>query len=188
MKKGKIFIISGPAGVGKDTITKGVKKEHPDLRQIKSYTTRPPRKSDEVGNRIFVSASEFKKMIANKEMIEWAKVHTFYYGRKKDDIVRHIEKGDNVIMDVDVKGAVTYEKIMPEVISIFICYEDSAHFESRLKKNRPETSREELKIRRQSMIRELKFRKYYDYIVINYEGHPEKAIEKVEKIIRNVIE
>lgn len=188
MKKGKIFIISGPAGVGKDTIIKGILKKYPDFVMVKSYTTRPKRKSDEAGNRVFVGTREFEKMIANNEMLEWAKVHLWYYGRKKNDIVRHIKKGDNVIMDVDVLGAVTYEKIMPEVISIFVNYENVGDFTCRLKTNRPEITDSELKIRRQSMIRELKYQKYYDYTIINFEGHPEKAVKKVEKIIRSVIE
>lgn len=187
MKKGKIFIISGPAGVGKDTIIKGVMKNHPSFVIVKSYTTRPTRKSDEVGNRIFVSVNRFKKMIADKEMIEWAKVHSWYYGRRKDDIVRHIQKGNNVIMDVDVLGAVTYEKIMPEVISIFICYEDISNFTNRLRKNRPEITDSELKIRRQSMIKELTYQKYYDHKIINPEDHPEKAIQAVEKIIAKTL-
>lgn len=184
MKKGKIFIISGPAGVGKDTIIKGVIKNHPDFMLVKSYTTRPKRISDEAGNRIFVSVNKFKKMIANNEMIEWAKVHSWYYGRKKDNIVRHIEKGDNVIIEVDVKGTATYQKIMPEVISIFIKYEDITDFTHRLKINRPEMTNSELQIRRQSMISELQYQKYYNYVVVNPENHPEKAIEKVEKIIQ----
>jgi guanylate kinase len=199
--QGKIFIISGPSGVGKDTIIKGILKKYPDFIMVPSYTTRPPRKSNEVGNRIFVTKKEFKDMIKAGEMIEWQKVHNHYYGRKLDDIVRHINNGKNVIMDVNVDGTLEYknktmqnlinktrnhaEKQYSNVITIFIKYEKPELFESRLKINRPEITDEELQIRKEGFKREMTFEKYYDYLIINYENHVEKAIEQIVKIINN---
>lgn len=186
MKQGKIFIIAGPSGVGKDTIIRGVMQKLPNLVMIKSYTTRPPRESDEVGNRVFVSEKKFQEMIKKGEMIEWQKVYDiWYYGRRLDDIVRHTGKGKSVIMDVNVDGAVYFEKIMPEVVSIFVKYEKPELFEKRIKTNRPETSEKEFQIRKKGFQREMTFEKYYDYSVINYENHPEKSIEKVIEIVAN---
>lgn len=186
MNTGKIFIISGPAGVGKDTIINGILKKYPDFIRVKSYTTRPPRKSDEVKNRIFVSEKEFKEMIEKGKMIEWQKVHDkWYYGRRRDDIVRPIECGKSVIMDVNVDGTIYFEKIMPEVVSIFIKYEKPELFEKRLRANRPELTEQELQIRKKSFIREMTFEKYYDYSIINYEGYPKKAIKQILDIIAN---
>lgn len=200
---GTILIISGPAGVGKDTIIKGIIKKHPEFVMVKSYTTRPPRESDEAGNRFFVSEKEFKEMIKKGEMIEWQKVHDkWYYGRRQDDIVRHIKKGESVIMDVNVDGTLAYKargltrklNIMrtdaekfPEVVTIFIKYEKPELFETRLKTNRPEISDKELQTRKASFIREMTFEKFYDYSIINHEGHPEKAIGQVLKIIFKII-
>lgn len=180
---GKIFIISGPAGVGKDTIIKETLKNHPDFCMVKSYTTRPIRKSDEANNRIFVSKEIFKNMVKNNKMLEWAKVHNWYYGRKKDDIVRHVNKGKNIIIEVNTEGTKTYKKILPNTVTIFIKYKDVADFEKRLRTNRPEITEEELKIRCESMTKELEQEKYYDYSVINYENRLEKTIKEVEKII-----
>jgi len=185
--KGKIFIVSGPSGVGKDTIIKEILKKFPELVMVKSYTTRPKRKSNEVGNRYFVSEEEFKKLIDRGELIEWAKVHKYYYGRKKNDIVRHIKKGVNVIIEVDVIGAMAYKKKFPNSVLIFVKYEDPNKFIQRIKKNRPEITQEELKTRRKSMNKEMEYEKYYDYSVVNPEGYPERAIKKVEKIIRSAI-
>lgn len=183
-KTGRIYIISGPSGVGKDTIIKEVMQKLPDLILVKSYTTRPPRQSNEVGNRIFVSETEFSKMIENGEMIEWQKVHDkWFYGRRRDDIIKQIKNGQNVIMDVNVDGTVYYEKIMPEVVSIFIKYQNPDLFEKRLRKNRPEITKEELETRKKSFTREMTFQKYYDYSIINPEGQPKKAIELILKII-----
>lgn len=184
MQKGKIFIISGPSGVGKDTIIKGVMRKLPDLIMVKSYTTRPPRQSDEAGNRIFVSEEKFKEMIKNGEMIEWQKVHDkWFYSRRRDDVMKPIKKGKNVIMDVNVDGTVYYEKIMPEVVSIFIKYESPDLFENRLRKYRPEITQEELETRKKSFKHEMTFEKYYDYSVINPENQPEKTINVILSII-----
>lgn len=202
-KVGKIFIISGPAGVGKDTIINGVLEKYPNFVRVKSYTTRPPRKSDEAGNRIFVSEKQFKGMIKKGEMIEWQRVHDkWYYGRKRDDIVRHTRKGESAIMDVNVDGTLEYKRGLTQnlstiktridadnllsktsIITFFIKYEKPELFEKRLKTNRPETTNAELEIRKKSFHREMTFEKYYDYSVINHEGRPEKAIDHVLEII-----
>lgn len=184
---GKLFIISGPAGAGKDTVIKGIRKIFPDLVIIKSYTTRPRRESDEVGNRVFVSELKFKQMIKNSEFVEWAKVHSWFYGRRKKDIYDNLVKGKNIIIDADVQGAETYEKIMPEVISVFIKYSDISYFEKRLITNRPEITPKELAVRKNSLEKEMAYEKYYDYSIVNPEGYPEKAISAVAKIIKRYI-
>lgn len=206
MKNGNIFIIAGPAGVGKDTIIKGILQKYPDFIMVPSYTTRPPRVSNEVGNRIFVTEKEFKDMIKKDEMIEWQLVHDkWYYGRKKNDIVRHTDYGQTVIMDVNVDGTLAYnahkftqnlankktqtdtKNDSPKIVTFFIKYEKPELFETRLKTNRPEITDEELQTRKESFVREMTFEKYYDYSVINYEGHLEKAINQISKIIFNHI-
>lgn len=184
MTNAKIIIISGPSGVGKDTIIKGVLKRIPNLLVIKSYTTRAKRKSDEVGNRHFISHNEFEKLIAANKMIEYKEYCGNLYGRKKEDIIAPLEAGKNIIMEVEVQGTLNYQKLFGKrVISIFIKYENPQEFLSRIKKNRPETSAKELEIRQQSLKNEMAYEKYYNYSLINSHGHPEKAIEQVTKII-----
>lgn len=185
MKKRYLFVISGPSGVGKDTVIKGISEKFPHFVMVKSYTTRSQRKADEVGNRYFVSPKKFKQMVDRGEMIEWARVHSWYYGRKKTDIIEGLKKGKNIIIEVDVVGTIEYKKKIPDLVSIFIKYGSPAQFGKRIKKTRPDTSKKELEIRKKSMQKEMEYEKYYDYSVINPEGHPEKAIEKVAKIIRS---
>lgn len=205
MKIGKIFIVAGPSGVGKDTIIKGVISKLPDLVMIKSYTTRPKRQSNEAGNRIFVSDKEFNRMVKNNEMIEWQFVHNkWYYGRKMDDIVRHISNGQNIIFEANVDGALNYKRklmqnlsnnktqidadnLLPktDVITIFIKYENPELFEKRLHKNRPEITDVELQTRKSSFNHEMSFEKYFDYSIVNYEGNPKRAIDQVLDITAN---
>jgi len=187
-EKNKIFIVAGPAGVGKDTIICKISQKYPKLIMVPSYTTRPPRKSNEVGNRIFVSENEFKKMISKNEMIEWKRVHDkWYYGRRKRDIVRHIDKGQNIIMEASVDGVLSYKKKFPNVISIFVKYEKPELFEIRLNKNRPEITDCELRARKFSFSHEMLFEKYFDYSIINYENNPMIAVNNVAKIIESCL-
>lgn len=185
--EGHLFIISGPSGVGKDTIIKGILQEFPDFELVKSYTTRLKRKSDEVGNRVFVSEDEFKKMVNDNKLIEWTKFCNHYYGRRKEDILKPLEQGKNIIIEVDVVGTVEYKKKIPGLTSIFIKYENPDKLLRRIKKNRPETIEDELNTRKETMNKELKYEKYYNYSIVNLEGHPEKAIKAVAKIIQDVI-
>ena len=184
---GKLFIISGPAGVGKDTIIKGIRNKYPTFVVVKSYTTRPKRLSNEVNNRIFITEEKFKKMIDDNEFVEWAKVHNWYYGRSKSDIVEALSNGKSIIIDVDVQGTKTYKEYIPEAISIFIKYENLSNFAKRLITNRPEITPEELSIRKKSLYNEMKHEKYYDYSIINAENQQQKTIETVAKIIKDNI-
>ncbi len=187
--KTKIFIISGPSGVGKDTVIKGIRKLIPELNLVKSYTTRTKRASDEVGNRKFISEKEFLKMIKNNELIEYTNFCGNYYGRNKKDIQKLLDNNKNIILETDAIGVKNYKEIFPKnTISISIRYENQNKLEKRIKKNRPETSTKDLSWRIKTMKKEKKFDKYHDYKVINFEGKPKKAINKVAEIIRGVLE
>lgn len=187
-KPGKIIIISGPSGVGKDTIIRGILKKFPSLVMVKSYTTRPKRKSDEVGNRHFVSHEEFLKMIKDGKMIEYKEYCGNLYGRVRANIDKPLSDGRNIIMEVEVKGTLDYQKIFgSRVVAIFIKYENPSQFISRIKKNRPETSRKVLQDRKNSIRQEMKYEKYYNYSIINPEGQAKKAIVLVANILRNVL-
>ena len=187
MIKAKIFIISGPSGVGKDTIIKGILKKYPDLVVVKSYTSRSKRKSDEVGNRKFISHKQFKKMIDNNEMIEYTEFCGNYYGRSKKDIEKVLQQNKNIILETDAIGVKNYKNLFPDkTISISIRYENPEQLMKRIEKNRPETSTKDLSWRLDTMKKEKKYDKYHNYKIINYEGKPQKAIEKVAKIIKTM--
>lgn len=182
--KGKLFIISGPSGVGKDTICDEILKRNPDLHRPITYTTRSPRPSEKPGHHYhFVSQEEFKKMIKEKKLIEWAKVYGNYYGARKEDIEKALREGKIILFDIDVQGALHYKKIFPEAILIFL-KAPLRDIESRIRK-RGENKEGEIKKRLETAKREMRYEGEYDYSLLNPQGHPEKAVAELEKIIKS---
>ena len=183
--KGKLFIISGPSGVGKGTIVEEViKKPSNNLYWAKSYTTRPERDSDESeGHYIFIDEKKFKQLEKGGEILESNFFNDNWYGSSKSEIDQALSKGKNVLKEIEVNGAMKLKKLLPEAILIFIKapIED---IHARLI-SRGQNTNEEIEERLNTCKKELVFEKKYDYCVINSENHPEKAIEEVEKIIQN---
>ncbi len=191
--KGKLFIISGQSGVGKNTILKALQKNHPDFHRAITFTTRDPRPDEIPGeDHFFVYQEKFQEMIKNHELLEWAEVHGNLYGTPKDQIEKALNAGSNVLMEIDVQGGLQIKKIIPEMVLIFIKYEEGdlekiirsriAHDPSREKMSEDEIARRIATARK-----EAGFEKDYDYSVINPEGQPEQAIEQIENIIKKEI-
>jgi guanylate kinase len=189
--KGKLFILSGQSGVGKNTILEAIWKAHPDFHRAVTYTTRDPRPNEIPGeDHYFVYQEKFAEMIKKGEFLEYAQVHGEMYGTPKEQVKKALASGKNVLMEIDVRGATQVKKIMPEAILIFIKYESSdieTAIRNRLKNDlsRGDISEEEIQTRITTAKKEAEYEQYYDYSVVNPEGHPEQAIEAVEKIIQN---
>lgn len=189
--KGKLFILSGQSGVGKNTILKTILEKHPEFHRAVTFTTREPRPEEIPGeDHFFVYQEKFDEMIKNGEFLEYAQVHDEMYGTPKEQIAQALNNGKSVIMEIDVKGACQVKKIMPDAILIFIKYESNnieAAIRSRIKNDpsRGDVSEEEIHTRIATARKEAGYEKYYDYAVVNPEGHPEQAIGEVEKIIQN---
>ena len=187
MKKGKLFIISGPSGVGKDTIVDMVIKKNPKLRRAVTYTNRKIRPGEKPGRIYkFVSTDEFRELVKKGEISEWAKVHGHLYGGSIKNISESLEKGENLIFDIDVGGGLRYKEVLPEAALIFLKYSSLFHLVERLKK-RPGTTDQEIEERFQNAQKEMKYEKDYDFRVVNPENHPEKAVVEIEKIIEQEI-
>jgi guanylate kinase len=188
MKKGKLFIISGPsAGVGKATIIDGVMKDKSlNLAQCQTYTTRKPRgeKSDE--QYIFVTADKFEKAIANREMLEYNFLDGNYYGTHKQTLYDNLESGKNIILEVEINGGLTIKKMMPSATTIFI-YADIGAIEKRIR-TREENSEDQIEKRMALAREELRYKDHYDYQVENPQGMPNLAIARMKEIIRKNIE
>ncbi len=108
MKKGFLMVVSGPSGVGKGTICDILLRDNKDIKYSISATSRNKRPNEEHGkNYFFVSNDEFEKMIADKKLLEYARVHGNYYGTPKDFVLNSINQGDVVILEIDVQGALT---------------------------------------------------------------------------------
>lgn len=164
---GTLIILSGPSGVGKTTLRRRLQKKIPNLVFSVSWTTRP-RRTGEVDGRDyhFVSRRRFEKAIAGGDFLEWAKVHDEYYGTPEGPVRRLLEKGKDVLLDIDVQGADQVKRRVPEAVSIFILPPSLRALRERLVKRRSE-SPDAIRLRLENARRELERAKDFDYRVVN---------------------
>jgi len=178
-----IFVVSGPSGVGKDTIISELKKQGLEFREIITTTTRPMRQGESQGNPYwFVSKEEFEDLIRKNKLVEWADVYGYYYGSQKKDVEKYLNDSLPIIFKVDPQGAKTIKKEFPNSKVIFIAPENIDNLEKRLKKrgqDKPEVIKKRLKEARE----EIKNLSFWDAVVINKEGKLNEAVEKVKEII-----
>lgn len=180
-KKGKVIVISAPSGSGKTTICKHLLKFNPQLVFSVSYTTRPPRQGEVNGkDYFFVSEKKFIKMIKQKKFLEWAKVYNNYYGTSKQQVLKTINSGRDILLDIDVQGGKNIKKIFPDGIFIFVLPPSWKELKQRITL-RGKDSPDEIKKRLKNVNKELKYIKYYDYVVIN--DDLEKTVQTINQII-----
>jgi len=166
-KSGLLIIISAPSGTGKSTLCKKLIKDLPDACYSVSVTTRNLRRGEIEGkDYFFVSKSEFKQKIKRGEFAEWALVHGHYYGTPKDFLERNLLKGKDVILDIDVRGALKLKKRYPEAVSIFLAPPSFSELERRLR-GRMKNNEATIKKRLTNARWELGRIRNYDYLVIN---------------------
>jgi guanylate kinase len=179
---GKVFVISGPSGSGKGTIIKAIREAFPNLEKLVTTTTREPREEDVPGKTYnFVSKEEFEKWIKNDEIIEYNFHFDNYYGSRKKDIEDLLSKGKNVLIEVEVKGAMTFKEKIPEAILIFIKPPSIDELRKRIL-GREDPGKEELEKRVSRAEEELSYAEKYDYVVVN------DILETAIKATREIIE
>jgi len=184
-RKGRIIAISAPSGSGKTTIVRRVLKDIPELIFSVSATTRKRRKDEKEGaDYYFISENEFKKKIDNNEFIEWEKFYDYYYGTYKKVVDIAVNDGKTVILEVDVKGALSLKKIYPDAVLIYIVPPSFDEIVNRLVKRKTE-DRADLQKRIDRAKMELELKDKFDYFVDNTEL--EKAVEETESLIRKLI-
>jgi guanylate kinase len=180
-KKGLLIVLSGPSGAGKGTICKALMEKEKDLKLSISATTRQPRSGEIEGkNYFFKSEEEFEKMIENDSFLEWAKVYDHYYGTPKDFVLKNLEEGNDVVLEIDIQGALKIKEKFPEGVFIFILPPSMEELKNRIKKRGTETEEEIIK-RFKSAYEELNYVSKYNYVVIN--DSVEEAVEKIRAII-----
>ena len=165
--KGDLYIISGPAGAGKTEIVKRLIADHPQIGLSVSYTTRAPRANEKEGvDYHFATDSEFDEVIARDGFYEWAFVHQNRYGSPRLAIERELEKGRDMILEIDVQGCRNVKEKTPGATGIFICPPSAESLEKRLRGRNSETE-ESLRVRLGNAAGEIAASRYYDYVVIN---------------------
>ena len=178
---GLLYVVSGPSGAGKTTLCKELIKLIPDLSFSISYTTRPPRRNDKsVKDYFFVTPEIFEKMIDKGEFAEWAEIYGNLYGTTRSSIEKALDKGHDLIFDIDSQGAQQLKKKYPLAISIFLLPPSVAELERRLC-NRKTDSQETIQKRINKARQEISQVEIYEYIVIN--SVLEETLHVLESII-----
>ncbi len=207
MKKGKIVIVSGFSGVGKGTVVKKIMETYDNYELSVSMTTRDPRPGEVEGvNYHYVSDGQFEEMIKADGFLEFAGYVGHYYGTPKAFVLDSLEKGKNVILEIEVQGAMQIKEKYPDTMMIFIVPPKAEDLRNRLI-GRGSESGEEIEKRLRQAYEETKKMKYYEYFVVNddleecvrhlndvittdYEKTPdkEKKIEQIQKELKTLIE
>ena len=182
-KKGLLVVVSGPSGAGKGTVLAHAIRNYPNLQYSVSVTTREPRPGEIDGvNYYFVTKDRFKEMLAGGELLEHQQVYGNFYGTPKQKVLDKLEEGFDVVLEIDVKGALDIKNKFPQAVMIFLTPVNRSTIEERLRGRDTETE-EQLKVRIESAIDEIKQAVFYDYIVVNEDA--EKGAEDIINIIKD---
>jgi len=180
-KKGLLIVVSGPSGAGKGTLCKEILSRRDDIFVSISATTRSPRKGEVDGvNYFFTERSKFEKMIEEEAFIEYAEVYNNLYGTPKQYVLDKLNQGENILLEIDIQGALQVKKRYPEGIYIFILPPSMQELRNRIIGRGSETP-ESLERRFSSAYGEIEFVNQYDYYIINDEV--KKATDVMESII-----
>ncbi|NLN14161.1 MAG: guanylate kinase [Tissierellia bacterium] len=182
MSKGFLLVISGPSGSGKGTVSQALLERNKDIVFSISATTRKPRPGEKDGvNYFFLEEEEFMKRAERGEFLEYAFVHNNYYGTPKDFVLKEIEKGEIVLLEIDVQGALQIKKNYKNVVFVFLLPPTMDELKNRIIKRGTETE-EDIELRLKNAFEELDFVGEYDYFVVN--DKVEDAVKDIEHIIK----
>jgi guanylate kinase len=185
-KPGLLFVLSAPSGAGKDSVIQRLKDQGWPIHVAVTVTTRPPRANEREGvHYFFRSPEEFARMRDAGELLEYALVHEHWYGVPRMPARELLASGQDVLLKIDVQGAATVHRKVPDAVFIFLAPESFEELEQRLlarSQATAETSAER-EVRLHDASYELAQQSWYDYLVVNRAGHLDKAVEQVKAII-----
>ena len=165
--RGRLFVISGPAGAGKSEIVKRLTQKHPDVRLSVSCTTRAPRPGEVDGvSYHFVSEERFQELVAQDAFYEWAHVHQNHYGTLKSTVQAELAAGHDLILEIDVQGCLQAMAQDPSVTGIFVCPPSRENLEQRLR-NRGTETEESIRVRLDNVAKEVATAYKYHYVIIH---------------------
>ena len=178
-----LIVLSGLSGAGKDTLLERLRKSGLAFYFSVSATTRAPRLGEKEGHDYhFVSKEKFQEMINDNQLLEWANVYGNFYGRPKAPIKQALQQGKDVIVRIDVQGAATYKKLLPQAVLVFISTPSLTELEKRLRKRGTE-SPADLELRLKTTEKEMEQIDIFDYVIVNRENEIEKTVADVHAII-----
>lgn len=181
---GLLFVLSAPSGAGKDSVIKLLKEQNWPIQVAITMTTRLPRQGEVEGvHYYFRTQKEFDALVDQNELLEHAYVHGNWYGVPRTPVREHLLAGEDVLLKIDVQGAETIKKRIPDAVFIFLAPESMEVLGHRLVARKSE-SEEEVKLRLTNAAYEMEQQQWYDYLVINQTGRLDIAVEKVKAIIQ----
>ncbi|MCJ7718053.1 MAG: guanylate kinase [Anaerolineales bacterium] len=179
-----LIVISGPSGVGKDSVLEEMKSRGLPFHFVITATTRAPRPDEVDGtDYFFLSQDEFARMIDKGELLEYAVVYQDYKGIPKSQVRKALASGENVIMRVDVQGAETVRQLAKDALLIFLIPQNEDELINRLKKRNTET-KESLNLRIATTRQEFNKINLFDYIVVNKDEQLDETVDMIEAIIK----
>ena len=182
MNKGLLIVVSGPSGAGKGTICRQLLNTTSEIKLSVSVTTRNPRAGEVEGeNYFFVEKNAFEELIEKNDLLEYARVYDNYYGTPRKYVMDHINQGKDVLLEIDIQGALQIKEKYPEGVFIFILPPSMKELKRRIIHRGSETEAS-LEKRFQSAFEEINYVKKYDYCVVN--DQLDQAVERVRAIIK----
>ena len=178
-----LIVLSGPSGAGKDAVLTRMKELGYPLEYITTVTTRPQRANERDSvDYHFISTERFQEMISRQELLEWANVYGNWYGVPREAVKQALDKGQDVIVKVDVQGAATIKKVLPQAVLIFLIPASREELTPRLKQRRTESAFD-LALRLKTAEEEIEKLPLFDYIILNKRGEIDLAVSDIKAII-----
>lgn len=182
-QKPLLIVLSGPSGAGKDAILTGMKQSGYPIQYVTTVTTRPRRTTERDNvDYHFISKEEFQEMLRRNELLESANVYGNWYGVPKKPVKEALAKGQDIIVKVDVQGAATIKKILPQAVFIFVTPPSIEELNQRLKARNTE-SKVERDLRTRTAAGEVRQLPWFDHVVINRRGEVDRAVDEIKDII-----
>ena len=184
--RGRLFVVSGPSGVGKDAVLSRLKEAGQPYHFTVTATTRRMRPGERDGvDYLFTDPARFRGMIDSGQMLEWAEVYGNFYGIPKAQVTKVLERGQDVIVKIDVQGAATVRRLMPDAVLIFLEPPDLAALDRRLRLRNTESA-EDLRVKMATAQDEIEDAGWFDYRVVNHDERLDEAAAAIERIISGV--
>ena len=178
-----LIVLSGPSGVGKDAVLVRMRELGRPFHYVVTATTRPRRAKEKNGiDYHFLSQEESQQMIREGRLLEWAEVYGNYYGVPREDVAQALSRGMDVIVKVDIQGAATIKKILPQAVFIFLMFPSMEELERRLKQRSSESSTD-LALRLDKVEEEIKSLPLFDYVITSHQGKLDDVVSQIDAII-----